>query len=154
MVAVLGAAVAWFLLLRKPPEAYFVPMVITEYGLDGNELWSRVKPLAEHDRDSLKAINWLGGLPSGAGVNAPANTQASQDKTRLLEELNQSVKTYSGQAPLVIYLSAYAVWQDGAVYVLPANVQVDNLIGTSLTLRDIVTAIAASPAPNKLLILD
>lgn len=138
LVALGGAAAAlpWFIKLFHKP--FLVTVVVTEY------TDPRLPPYAFGTQDSQELFARFG---SG---NAKAFDR--QSGVVLKAEL-KNLARLRGKT-LVLHLGGFAVARKGAVSLLPADADPDRPEATWLPLSDVLGALRASGAANKLLVLD
>jgi hypothetical protein len=137
LLALVGAIAAWLFYLSPVPLPAFFGAWIDQYedpDIPANA-W------AAEDRTALEGLHWR-----------RINVFTSQ-KLRLLRQVLGDLRK-QGDAPVVLFLSAYAVARpNGDVYLLPADASVQEE-PTWLPLPDVLRYLGACPSRHKLLILD
>jgi hypothetical protein len=138
ILALGGVILAWFFLLTRFTEPYFLAIPVTEYrgaGLPSNA-WAvkDCEVLMKHFANSRNGFNF-------------------QERRQLEGLLHSLAEEKYEKSPVVVYLSAHAVYCHGAVYILPANAVLDQR-DTWLALADVVKALRQCKSSHRLLILE
>lgn len=140
-LAIAGAIIAFFLYMRRPDAARIVTIPISQYS---DPPWT-VNPWAEEDSDALQAV-----------LSA---TESSRDKafgaqeTGRLEARFRKLSESDDSKPIIVHLSALALVDNGAVYVLPANAEPGRKQDW-LPVESILNSIRNIRAKHRLLMLD
>ncbi len=137
-----GAGLALVLTRFRPvPHPHFVPLWVTEYS---SPLLPPSTPGAA-DRESFQAADYF--------LHKSSPKWTSPDRATLRETL-AALGSRPPAEPVVVYLSALAQKSgDAGVLLLPADADPLHL-ETALPLREVLEALAACPAREKLLVLD
>jgi hypothetical protein len=138
--ALVGAVLVFLSWLRPLPHAELAALEV------GPPAGLRAPAWAARDREALDHGNLF---PRTA--DAPAGGLGREELTRKLAALAAG----PGPGVLVVHLSGYAERRGGEVHLLPADADpAGDRDADSATLRDVLRALAANPARNKLLVLD
>jgi hypothetical protein len=138
LLALGGALAAWVLYPRGLPRPHFVAIVIDQY----RDPHLPARPWANRDRAALRTLGWQ-----------EQNAFTSQEGGLLLQLLRDLGGNQPVDHPLVVYLSAYAVADEGGVFLLPADARLDNP-KTWLPLGDVLAPLRNCRVQRKLLLLD
>ncbi|HEY1861978.1 MAG TPA: hypothetical protein VGG61_16570, partial [Gemmataceae bacterium] len=138
ILALGGAVVGLMFVIGTFHPPVFLSLPISEY----RDRRFPPNPFADLDAKSLHAHI------HGEGSEVAHNSQEN-------DLLRQKLKDLSARndRALVIHISSLALCQDGKVFLLPADADVDRP-DTWLPLGDVLQAVQASPSKRKLLILD
>lgn len=141
MLALLGAVGGILSWLGPPPNAYFVPLFITEHQ-------SRAIPFVPMAQPDAAGLAKSGLFPRYSPLAA-----SRQEGHALLQEL-ANLKTLEEHDTVVVYLCAHAVRDaQGRLCILPADALPDSP-HTWLLLKDVLEKLRDCPARNQLLVLD
>jgi hypothetical protein len=140
ILALCGIILAWFLMLTGFTEPYFLAIPITEYrdrGLPRNA-W------AKEDCEMLLKLFREGHR---------ADAFNFQERSQLKGVLDGLRERKDEKSPVVVYLSALAVYCDGDVSILPGDAELKKP-GGWLALADVVKNLRKCKSSHRLLILD
>ncbi len=141
LAALAGVVVGLLTYLRPAPKPIFLSLAITEYA-DRN---FPVNAFAQQDSEALRKL---------FGTDSVQAFQ-SQERDLMLRELNQLADRSRGAdkgRPIIVHLSANAIVQDSAVYIVPGNGK-SGAAASCIRLEELLDAIKRIQG-ERLLLLD